>query len=243
MSTNGTMRKQNGSWRAFTLIELLVVIAIISLLAAILFPVFSRVRENARRATCQSNLKQLGLAFMQYAQDNDELWQPVYVGAAGIRPNWYDVAASYIKNTQVAYCPSDTPQAAGTYNGQISPNPSYNWNASIAGNYMPSPPYPLATKFGLNLASIVEPSRVLHLTPINSSGVFTTPRYLSANDYAYGLDQTHNQPQIWKGVIRHMDSENYLFCDGHVKFANTSQISFSSTGRDSTKLGWWDPAA
>src|ERR1700722_4415731 len=56
----------------FPLIELLVVIAIIALLAAILFPVFARARENARRATCQSNLKQLGLGMLQYEQDHDE---------------------------------------------------------------------------------------------------------------------------------------------------------------------------
>ena len=61
-------RKRDG----FTLIELLVVIAIITILAAILFPVFSRARENARRASCLSNAKQMGLAMLQYAQDNDE---------------------------------------------------------------------------------------------------------------------------------------------------------------------------
>ena len=66
--------------RGFTLIELLVVIAIIAILAAILFPVFARARENARKANCQSNMKQLGLAILQYAQDHDETL-PMYAPA------------------------------------------------------------------------------------------------------------------------------------------------------------------
>ncbi len=66
------MRHHRDLRRAFTLIELLVVIAIIAILAAILFPVFAKAREKARQSSCQSNVKQLGLAFMQYTQDYDE---------------------------------------------------------------------------------------------------------------------------------------------------------------------------
>src|SRR5579871_3249948 len=62
--------------QGFTLIELLVVIAIIAILAAILFPVFAKARENARRTACISNVKQLGLAWMMYVQDNDETFPP-----------------------------------------------------------------------------------------------------------------------------------------------------------------------
>src|SRR3954469_10299371 len=75
--------------RGFTLIELLVVIAIIAILAAILFPVFARARENARRSSCQSNLKQIALGFKQYTQDYDEKYPPRYfvTGVTVIRTN------------------------------------------------------------------------------------------------------------------------------------------------------------
>src|SRR4028119_1048011 len=93
--------------KGFTLIELLVVIAIIAILAAILFPVFARARENARRASCQSNLKQIGLGLMQYTQDYDEKY-PLFnenPGGPGnnspARPNWTQIIQPYIKSTQL----------------------------------------------------------------------------------------------------------------------------------------------
>src|SRR5213075_380179 len=96
--------------RGFTLIELLVVIAIIAILAAILFPVFARARENARRSSCQSNLKQIGLGALQYTQDYDELMVRTSYGAsngdgprdaAGAKWQWMDAIYPYVKSSQI----------------------------------------------------------------------------------------------------------------------------------------------
>lgn len=93
----------------FTLIELLVVIAIIAILAAILFPVFAQAREKARSASCQSNLKQIGLAVKMYMSDYDEGVVPCYVYTAGWGNNilWYpDLLDPYVKNSGIWVCPS-----------------------------------------------------------------------------------------------------------------------------------------
>jgi prepilin-type N-terminal cleavage/methylation domain-containing protein/prepilin-type processing-associated H-X9-DG protein len=103
-----------GHRKGFTLIELLIVVAIIALLAAILFPVFARARENARRASCQSNLKQLGLGIAQYVQDYDERMPPseqynVYGAGALLSSKsrtWRSIIYPYVKSVQVYYCPS-----------------------------------------------------------------------------------------------------------------------------------------
>ena len=87
----------------FTLIELLVVIAIISVIVAILFPVFGTAREKARQVSCASNLRQLGLAFQQYSQDNDETmpsFSLVWVG-------WAGPLCGYVKSAGVFDCPDD----------------------------------------------------------------------------------------------------------------------------------------
>src|SRR5450631_192882 len=97
------------NYKGFTLIELLVVIAIIAILAAILFPVFAKVREKARQTSCLSNEKQLGLGFIQYVQDNDEHWP---TGGGGGQPTlgtgWAGTIYPYVKSTGVFGCPDDS---------------------------------------------------------------------------------------------------------------------------------------
>ncbi|MDR3709021.1 MAG: DUF1559 domain-containing protein [Capsulimonadaceae bacterium] len=146
----------------FTLIELLVVIAIIAILAAILFPVFAQAREKARQAQCISNLKQIGIALLQYTQDNDETLVPAYAnrGGTGVgngtwSENWCSLIYPYTKTVKVYFCPdqtiaagsapalSTTAPSAGTIQGNgcdYAINTAYNTAGSPRGPaaYLPT---------------------------------------------------------------------------------------------------------
>ena len=115
--------------RGFTLIELLVVIAIIAILAAILFPVFARAREKARQTSCLSNVKQLGLGCLMYAQDYDEKFPFTYMWLAPPDPwpliSWRPVVFPYVKNAQLFQCPSDGSAGGDPSNPALIPASSY----------------------------------------------------------------------------------------------------------------------
>lgn len=127
-----TLRR--GQRRGFTLIELLVVIAIIAILAAILFPVFAQAREAARKTSCLSNQKQIGIAVLMYAQDYDENVVPWYrrtlTGESGASRIWPTLLQPYIKNggtfpaSGVMRCPSWT--ESNLQAGSMAASPPFN---------------------------------------------------------------------------------------------------------------------
>ncbi len=110
----------------FTLIELLVVIAIIAILAAILFPVFAQAREKARAVSCLSNAKQLGLAVLMYAQDNDETY-PMGCDDTWWQGGWAMTTQPYIKNLNILRCPSDARGPSSLFPVQGWEGPRISW--------------------------------------------------------------------------------------------------------------------
>jgi len=221
-----THRRSNGT--AFTLIELLVVIAIIAILAAILFPVFAKVREKARQTSCASNLKQLGLGLMQYIQDNDEL-----IPHGNLQPGrgWMGKAFIYTKSTGIAKCPDDptTPYALPGYAVD-----SYAINSNFSMN---STDYSETTT---SIAQLNAPASTVMLYEITGScGNITQPYEsdsASGSGIAYpgfgpnwlnaGLAASPSNPDV--ALKRHTDGSNYLAADGHVKWLRPEKVSIGA---------------
>jgi prepilin-type N-terminal cleavage/methylation domain-containing protein/prepilin-type processing-associated H-X9-DG protein len=180
--------------KAFTLIELLVVIAIIAILAAILFPVFARARENARRASCLSNVKQLGLAALQYTQDYDEKLPPSYDAGAPAKI-WSQLIDPYVKSQQIFFCPSDSTHNSS--NAISTSNISYGWNYY----YLTYSPFGGYGHGGVSLAYIQSVSHTVLL-----------------GDSQNALPYVINYYGSYMPLARHLEGTNMCFVDGHAKW-------------------------
>lgn len=209
--------------RAFTLIELLVVIAIISILAAILFPVFARARENARRSSCASNLKQLALGMLMYTQDYDG-GLPSYVrNGSATWPQLYDPTVDYVKNEQVYRCPS-APSATRAMSDIYGPQYGLPWQNSNSTDTN----WTVMFSSGARTAKIdVVPDAVrtcLIGETWNSGGlVGGKERYW---DLGWGHSRFRVTTATWDQLRydRHLEGANYAFVDGHVKWLKTETV-------------------
>jgi prepilin-type N-terminal cleavage/methylation domain-containing protein/prepilin-type processing-associated H-X9-DG protein len=210
--------------RGFTLIELLVVIAIIAILAAILFPVFARARENARRSSCMSNLKQIGIGIMQYTQDYDEVL-PWYQTTTPTR-GWADSVQPYIKSTQVFQCPSDVtgpPPIFGTdpAGANAVAGDSYYGASDYAINQNLSRATPLAANgvtASVTLASITTTAQTV-MAMDYTAPVLATKNSNIGSCPACGGNRSTGLAQFRVGTgQRHLEGTNWLMVDGHAKW-------------------------
>jgi prepilin-type N-terminal cleavage/methylation domain-containing protein/prepilin-type processing-associated H-X9-DG protein len=208
----------------FTLIELLVVIAVIGILAALLFPVFLSAREKARQISCLSNMRELGVAILLYAHDNDDRLMCgrsltdssntiTYYG-------WAGECYNYSRSPSIYKCPDDTNQNTMIGN-ETAYAISYFMNESVCGLYYPS---------GMPLSRFAAPSNTVLIAEITGGGLVNlNVRLKNPNEtessYAAYFVQTGTSP-----YDRHQNARNYLLADGHAKLMHSGNISFSVPG-------------
>ncbi len=227
---------------AFTLIEVLVAIAVIALLAAILFPVFARARESARRVSCASNLKQIGMGLLQYMQDCDEKMPASAYGGVAIDSNnataykWMDAIFPYVRSEQLFVCPSDAgaryvyskslPDGASTHDyGSYGQNGAYR----LAGD---SQTPPRSSTYIISLSNIASPAATIWAADTNN-------REETNGSYGFSWDNALMNPgvmhnadgvlQLDKIIARHLETTNVLFCDGHVKALKPDALAKTKT--------------
>ncbi|GIV19219.1 MAG: hypothetical protein KatS3mg023_0970 [Armatimonadota bacterium] len=227
----------------FTLIELLVVIAIIAILAAILFPVFAQAREKARQTSCLSNLKQLGLAIVMYAQDYDEKfpnagswewweWQAEHDNPDTFPGGIVFRLRPYVKNMGIFACPSDS-GAPLTWWGINVPNMwSPDWTGKTSYEYYAKP----AAMFCWMPALCENGTRRCD----NGLSIYVITSWDGCSGYHSGdsrslasVTNPAEKPTIGDLVYYHMTGntaglsrKNAAYADGHAKFQNGDKLDY-----------------
>ena len=232
--------------KGFTLIELLVVIAIIAILAAILFPVFAKAREKARQATCQSNMKQIGLAAQMYMADYENVYPPTeyYNGSKWVQafPEWFngtDRAAlldPYIKNMKIWECSSEPYQES--YYIRLGYHPgTYAYNGYYLGGGI-SAQSGLMTGKNASESSIASPaSTVLGVEFFPNCIACTPPSRAGGSSDCFWLywDFVNTNPATFIDGVgsyarwRHSAGMDVVFCDGHVKWYKKGDANLNAT--------------
>lgn len=232
--------------QGFTLIELLVVIAIIAIIAAILFPVFQKVRENARRASCASNLKQIGLAITQYTQDSDETLPTRRLGITDRTEyeSWRAMIYPFVKSAAVFQCPSNPKSNVTDFNVNL-PNsaepPSLKASYAAArydgaglngphGAFLDDPATGISVP--VTLAGLQTPSSTLAV--VEATSTFSE---LSVTKLGY-FDLCGDSGTYGCLFAGHTARANCLFCDGHVRALSPLQTVDAAEGGSGTVNLW-----